>query len=194
MLPLCQIWQCLCSVIIYKMRVMKKILLSTVLLGLVSIGQAQTTPSKKKPAAKSSVKATKTPATTSIVVLYSTSANNAYTPSSIGRLQIADTTINFMNQRAAGANISFGNSAIADMPKGTYGFANGKIFLRNTTATTSGSAYGSGAVGTGTSIHGAGTSESTIGVNGKSPDAGPWLWGDRRPVYTLPRVDSIRGQ
>ena len=173
---------------------MKKILLSIVLLGLLSVGHAQTTPTNKKPAAKSSVKATKSPARKSIVVLNSTSTNNAYTLSSIGRLPVADTTINFMNQRAAGANISLGTSPIPGMPKGTYGFANGKILFRNTTATTSGSSYGSGGVGTGTSIHGAGTSESTIGVNGKSPDAGPWIWGDRRPVYTSPRADSTRGQ
>ena len=172
---------------------MKKILLSIVLLGLLSVGHAQTTPTNKKPAAKSSVKATK-PAKKSIVVLNSTSTNNAYTPSSTGRLQLADTTISFMNQRAAGANISLGTSPILGMPKGTYGFANGKILFRNTTATTSGSSYGSGGVGTGTSIHGAGTSESTIGVNGKSPDAGPWIWGDRRPVYISPRADSTRGQ
>lgn len=55
------------------------------------------------------------------------------------------------------------------MPKRKYGFANGKLLLRNTTAPSSGTMYGSGAVGTGTAIMGVGTGEAALGVNGKKP-------------------------
>ena len=174
---------------------MKKI----VLLGMMSFcfmlnATAQTKTAKKKTAAKKSVAKKTKPSrkNADTVVLKSTSSNAAYAPAA--GLRIADPTVNAMNQRAAGADINLRRSPIAGLPKATYGVANGRILLRNTTATTSGTSYGSGAVGTGTSIHGAGTSEATIGVNGKSPYAGPWLWGDRRPVYAVPLRDSVRRQ
>lgn len=175
---------------------MKKVLTCLVLSCFLINVQAQTKPQKKKTTARTVVKkkSVPTPETSSVTVLNSSGANKAYASSAIKRLQIADTTISTMNERAAGGTILFNGSPIAGMPKSTYGIANGKILLRNTTATTSGSSYGSGSVGTGTSISGTGTSESTIGVNGKSPYAGVWLWGDRRPVYTLPNRDSVRRQ
>lgn len=112
------------------------------------------------------------------VVLSSTSANEAYSPSG-GRFSIADPTINVLNQRASGSNVPVSSSGIVGMPKRTYGFAHGKILLRPTTATSSGTAYGSGAVGTGTTLMGVGTGENTPGTNGKNPYAGPWLWGTK---------------
>ena len=172
------------------------------LLGLFFIcallnAEAQSKSSKKKSVTKDKVeKKTNASSTkdTSAIVLNSTSSNSAYAASASNRLTIADPTINVMNMRASGADIKFRNSPIAGMPKSTYGIANGKILLRNTTATTSGTVFGSGAVGTGTSIIGTGTSEATIGVNGKSPYAGTWLWGDRRPVYNVPVRDSAKRQ
>jgi hypothetical protein len=118
------------------------------------------------------------------VSLTSTTTNQAYgtadTASRAGRrFSIADPTINVLNQRASGSNVPISSSGIVGMPKGTYGFANGKILLRPTTATSSGTVYGSGAVGTGTTIMGVGTGENTPGINGKNPYAGPWLWGTR---------------
>jgi hypothetical protein len=175
---------------------MKKILL----LGILSASfllnaEAQTKSSKKRPVDKKTVgkKNSQSPKEgTDTVVLGSLSANAAHAPT-MG-LRIADPTINVMNQRASGADINFRSSPVVGMPKSTYGIANGKILLRNTTATTPGTAYGSGAVGTGTSIIGTGTSEAALGVNGKSPYAGTWLWGDRRPVYNVPIRDSVRKQ
>jgi hypothetical protein len=128
------------------------------------------------------------------VTLTNVGTNAAYAPTSSQKLNIADPTINTLNRRAAGADIQEGRSPVMGMPKGTYGIANGKILLRNTTATSSGTGYGSGAVGTGTSISGLGTSEATIGVNGKSPYAGTWLWGDRRSIYTIPARDTVKKQ
>jgi len=177
---------------------MKKILLFSILsFGFLLNAKAQTKSVKKKTVAKKTVaKKTAKPAKeeTGTVVLGSTSANAAYAPLTTRRFSIADPTINVMNMRAAGADINFRNSPIAGMPKSTYGVANGKLLLRSTTATTSGTAYGSGAVGTGTSIIGTGTSEATLGTNGKSPYAGTWLWGDRRPVYGTAVSDSAKRQ
>jgi hypothetical protein len=176
---------------------MKKILLFSILsVGFVFNAEAQTKSAKKTVSKKAVANTNMKPSAkdTATVVLGSTSANAAFAPSGRTRLNIADPTINVMNQRASGVNINFRNSLVAGMPKSTYGIANGKILLRNTTATTSGSAYGSGSVGTGTSIIGTGTSEVSIGVNGKSPNAGNWLWGDRRPVYGVRAGDSAKRQ
>ena len=109
----------------------------------------------------------------------STSSGQAYG----GRhLSISDPTVVILNERANGDDVPVSSSGIVGMPKRAYGFANGKILLRNTTALSSGTAYGSGAVGTGTTITGIGTAENVIGVNGKNPYAGPWLWGSRLPI------------
>ena len=171
---------------------MKKIIVIVVLLSCMMSAMAQT---KKPP--NSITKWHKLGKATTIkkskpVTLTSTSENKAYTASAINRLQISDSTINLLNQRAAGINVNVGSSGIVGMPKGTYGFANGRIWLRKTTASTSGSSYGSGGVGTGTSILSAGTSEATIGVNGKSPDAGIPLWGHTQPTYSVPLRDSLK--
>jgi hypothetical protein len=176
---------------------MKKIFFSIVSIFFLLNAEAQTKSAKKKTVTKKAVaKKTNQKATkqTSTVELNNVGANTAYGTVAPTGLRIADPTINVMNQRAAGADINFRNSPVVGMPKGTYGIANGRILLRSTTATTSGTSYGSGAVGTGTSITGTGTSEATIGVNGKSPYAGSWLWGDRRPVYNIPLRDSARRQ
>ncbi|HEY0040665.1 MAG TPA: hypothetical protein VGB71_08385 [Flavisolibacter sp.] len=176
---------------------MKKLVLMSILF-LFAFGnaEAQVKSTRKKAGTKKAVvKKTKpTRKDTATTTLSNTGGNAAYAPASGQRLSIADPTVNTLNLRAAGARVPEGTSPVMGMPKGTYGIANGKILLRNTTATSSGTSYGSGAVGTGTSISGVGTSETTIGVNGKSPYAGPWLWGDRRPVYNVPVGDSVRRQ
>lgn len=128
------------------------------------------------------------------ITLASASDNQAYGNAPVRRFSIADPIINLLNQRAAGTHVPFRSSGIIGMPKGMYGFANGKIFLRSTTATSSGTAYGSGAVGTGTTIGGLGTSENVIGVNGKNPYAGPGLWGSKLPNNPGSTKDSTRRQ
>lgn len=151
---------------------------------------AQTKASKNKNAQRTTAKKTTVNRDTVRVSLVNTARYDARA----GRYRISDPTINRMNQRAAGYDLPLGASGIAGMPRGSYGFANGKILLRNTTATTPGTGYGSGGVGTGTALQGPGTSEAAVGVNGKSPYAGPWLWGDRRLSQPAMRRDSVRGQ
>ncbi|HEU4904439.1 MAG TPA: hypothetical protein VFT06_16650 [Flavisolibacter sp.] len=148
----------------------------------------QTAQSKRSVAAPNSSPQQKAKEVT--VVLSSTSANEAYSPSR-GRFSIADPAINVLNQRAGGNNVPVSSSGIVGMPKGTYGIANGKILLRPTTATSSGTAYGSGAVGTGTTLMGVGTGENTPGINGKNPYAGPWLWGTK-PSTLLPSSGTAK--
>lgn len=172
---------------------MKKIVLGGfIICGLLmqSVAQ-QRKPSEAKRFASKEAKAARKD---SSGVLTNTAAYKAKWPAAGNRLTIADPTINIFNQRAAGADARIGGSGIANMPKGSYGFANGKILLRNTTATSSGTGYGSGAVGTGTAIQGVGTGESSIGVNGKSPYAGPWLWGDRRPAALVADSSGTKKQ
>ncbi|WP_121354256.1 hypothetical protein [Flavisolibacter nicotianae] len=171
----------------------KLLLAAFLVIGIVVSSAAQTTAVKKqakqKTAKQGQAKAvtgkTKYAANnSSTVVLRSVSENNAYAPAT-RPFTITDPTITTLNQQANGA--AAGSSRIAGMPKGTYGFANGKLFLRPTTANSSGTVSGSGAVGTGTTIIGVGTSENSPGVNGKNPNAGTWLWGDRlatRPTTT----------
>ena len=175
---------------------MKKIVLLSCLSFFFLASEAQTKKTKKRSTAKKAIVQKKSQGSakdSNTVTLATNSSNAAYSANTSTQLRIADPTINILNLRAAGAPVNTGH-AIVGMPKATYGIANGKILLRNTTATTPGTAYGSGSVATGTSIAGAGTSEATIGVNGKSPYAGTWLWGDRRPAYTVQQVDSVRRQ
>ena len=146
----------------------------------------QKTVSKKSTAAKNTNVPASKEKKEDVVSLTSTSSNQAYsetdTVAAAGRrFSIADPTINILNQRANGSNVPVSSSGVVGMPRGAYGFANGKILLRPTTATSSGTLYGSGAVGTGTTIMGVGAGENSLGVNGKNPYAGPWLWGTKGP-------------
>jgi len=167
---------------------MKRVIFFTLLcwIGMATTALAQTG-SHRKVAKQHAVKTKSHPQATAkkqtqtekaqdAVSLTSTSTNEAY---SSNRLAISDPTINVLNMRASGNNVPISSSGIVGMPKGTYGFARGKILLRSTTAPSSGTSYGSGAVGTGTTISGVGAGESVIGVNGKNPYAGSWLWGSR---------------
>jgi hypothetical protein len=128
------------------------------------------------------------------VSLNAVSNNQAHANTDMSSFTISDPTIRALNQRAAGYDVPLGPSGILGMPKRKYGFASGKLLLRSTTAPSSGTNYGSGAVGTGTSIMGVGTGEGAIGVNGKNPYAGPWLWGGKLPTETPVLRDSIRNR
>jgi hypothetical protein len=152
----------------------------------------QQTMKSKSTAGKGAKKATPRNKAGESVSFTATSSHAAYGRAG-RRFSIADPTINVLNQRANGSNVPVSSSGIVGMPKGTYGFANGKILLRPTTATSSGTVYGSGAVGTGTTIMGVGTGENTTGINGKNPYAGHSLWGTRLPVQQIPS-DTIKKQ
>ena len=101
--------------------------------------------------------------------------------------RIFDPTVRTFNARATiAADVPVEGSGIIGMPKLTYGIANGQILLRSTGAPTMGTSTGSGSVGTGTNPGALGTGGNVIGVNGKSPYAGPG-------IYSLPVTDERRG-
>ena len=103
---------------------------------------------------------------------------------------IADPILTTLDARANGANISIGKSGIVGMPKRAYGFANGRLLLHSTSATTFGTQTGSGGVGTGTSLGTFGSNGPAMSVNGKSPFAGINMWGNARNM-NIPG-DSVR--
>lgn len=130
----------------------------------------------------------------STVALVNSNSYPAFTPKAETRLRITDPTIRLLNERAAGAPVPKNSSGIIGASKHSNGFANGHVLLRTTSTVSSGTAYGSGAVGTGTSLQGAGVSENTLGANGKSPYAGPSLWGDKWQANAVRGSDSARRQ
>ena len=150
--------------------------------GKSKAGQQKTTKAKR---AKTDAAAANKADTSHTVSLVSTSANQAYGAVGANRLSIADPVVNIFRQRARNSPVTFNGKDVIGMPGSTYGIANGRILLRGTTATTPGTNYGSGAVGTGTTLLGVGASENAISVNGKSPYAGPWLWGGKLPSVNL---------
>lgn len=167
---------------------MKKLILcSSLLLAAAGMANAQSARQKStagKPAlvrtgtAKKSIpaaQAAKGTATSLSVTTANEAKGNAAAPQ---RYQIADPTIRALNSRANGNPLPVGSSGIIGVPKRSYGFANGHIQLRSANANSIGTPMGStGAVGTGTSPGSLGTHGAGIGVNGKSPYAGPAIWG-----------------
>lgn len=92
-------------------------------------------------------------------------------------LSIADPTINVLNRRANGEHLPIDAKDILGVPKITYGLIDGQLLFRSRGATTSGTSTGNGAVGTGSGLGPIGISGFTLGVNGKSPYAGPIMDG-----------------
>lgn len=129
----------------------------------------------------------------SIFSLSDTSAHNAFANrQAVNRLYIADPVIRALNAKANGAPINFGSSGLIGVPKGTYGFANGRIAFYLPGATSSGTTTGSGSVGTGTSPGGFSTLGPSMGVNGKSPYTGPGAYGTRIPTAPiLPLIKDV---
>ncbi len=183
----------------YKSSGMKRVIFLLVLMiGVAQWADAQPVKKKTKAAAsKQKTAANKetrsgTKPEDNTVTLTAAGENQAYATTPARRFSIADPTINALNQQAAGSSTIVSPSGVVGMPKRAYGFANGKILLRPTTAPSSGTIYGSGSVGTGSTIMGVGAGENALGVNGKSPNAGPWLWSSKLPVTNLPVADSSR--
>lgn len=169
---------------------MKKFLTVVTLLSVVYLDASAQTKKVKANTTKTVAKKTTPtpqPSATSGGELVSTGNYAAYG----NKFTIADPVVNRLNANATGANIWASGSGLMGMPRGTYGFGNGKLFLRTTAAISSGTGYGSGAVGTGTTINAMGTSEATLGVNGKAPEAGRSLWGNG---MVRPTKDSTRNQ
>ena len=109
------------------------------------------------------------------------------------QFRITDPTIVALGERAKGNQVYVSNSGIVGMPKRAYGFANGRILLHSTGATSSGSTGGTASVGTGGSLSGMG-STGFIGMNGKSPFAGSSMWGNARGLTLYPVIiDQAEG-
>lgn len=162
-------------------------------LGLTTISLAQTKPKSKSPVQQPEENSATKQLSTDSASFAANDSNQAF-GASANRLYITDLVVRALNQRAAGSKVSVGSSGVVGMPHGSYGFANGKILLRPTTAPSSGTAYGSGSVGTGTSINGLGTGENLPGVNGKNPYAGSSLWGTKPPPGQSFRTDTTKKQ
>lgn len=182
---------------------MKKVLLCVGLMLLVGGAIAQNaqkrSTTKKQSTNKNTILQKKarqkkdTTATQSTITLSSTSNNRAFANGySANRFQITDPTLQALNAKAAGANIKFKGSPMIGVPKGTYGFANGKLTLYSNGSTSSGTINGNGSVGTGTSPGAIGGFGPGVGVNGKSPFVGPGAYGTRIPVFLKP-PDSTSG-
>jgi hypothetical protein len=103
---------------------------------------------------------------------------NAYAskPARNNKLMISDPVLRAMNARS-NAEVKVISPAISGLPKGTFGFANGHIRFYSTGSTSAGGITGSGSVGAGSSPGSIGTDATAILVNGKSPYAGPAMWG-----------------
>lgn len=137
----------------------------------------QKTNSKKinKPVANSTISATGTFYNTGN---YQAKAGNNNT-ANYSTLKIADPAIRIFNERANGYDTTVSHSGIIGVPKRAYGIANGHIVFRSSSATSSGTITGSGSVGTGSSPGSMGMGAQVQGVNGKSPYAGPGMWGTK---------------
>lgn len=109
-------------------------------------------------------------------------------------LGIADPTLNAFNKMGAGSSPSlYGSNGVLGLPRGTYGFARGQLWLRSNGSTSIGGVTGNPSVGNGSSSAGAGG--NMLGVNGNSPYAGPVIWGSaqgiRQPDSILSRGRQI---
>jgi hypothetical protein len=125
--------------------------------------------------------------------LTSTSTNNAFANrQSATRFSIADPIIGALNAKANGNDVKISSSGIVGVPKGTYGFAHGKIIFYPSGATSSGTSTGSGSVGTGTGPGGISMFGPAIGVNGKSPFTGTGAYGVRIPLVVETTSDTSR--
>jgi hypothetical protein len=142
-------------------------------------------PAKKSPAVRTQKGARSEPS----VRLLSIANHNAYADSLAG-LRIADPVLLRFNDRATGREPEA--SGIPGVPRGTYGFANGRLLLYPSGAVSTGTATGSGAVGTGTSPGAIGAEGPSMGVNGKSPFAGHGPFGIRVPLPLRPLTDSLQ--
>ena len=97
----------------------------------------------------------------------------------VSRLNISDPTVLSLRDRARGSDARLSSSGIVGMPKGSYGFANGRIIFNNSGSTSTGGVTGVGTVGTGSGLGSIG-SNNWRGSNGKSTYAGTSMWGNSR--------------
>ena len=106
--------------------------------------------------------------------------------------RISDPLIRTMNINANGGDLQISNSGIAGMPKRAYGFANGRLWLVNTSATSSGTITGNASIGSGSTLGSLGSKGPHLGINGKSPYSGSNMWGNARGMVLANPDASIR--
>lgn len=159
---------------------MKKIFLYTIVLAAsVYSAEAQDKKikgTKTKKQATNVAKAQPEPVAGNAVSLYNWGTYNAKNKAEKS-LSITDPTIITLNRRANGEPVPFNSKEILGVPKITYGLGNGQLLFRSRGATTSGTGTGNGTVGTGSGVGPMGMSGLALGVNGKSPYAGPIMDG-----------------
>lgn len=159
---------------------MKKIFLSIIVLAAgIHTAEAQDNKSKSSKVKKSATTVTKVqqqPVADKHVNLSDWGTYNAKNKSERS-LSITDPTIITFNRRANGEPVPFNSKEILGVPKITYGLGNGQLLFRSRGATTSGTGTGNGTVGTGSGLGPLGTNGFALGVNGKSPYAGPIMDG-----------------
>jgi hypothetical protein len=137
---------------------------------------ASKTVAKSKPVQKSNAPAISLNSSSAYPAFATRPAGPALSP---GQAQISDPTLRAMIRNTTSTDVRKSRSGVVGMPKGSYGFANGHLTLYTTGTTTSGSMTGNGAVGTGSSVGTLGANGLDRFVNGKSPDAGSGIWGNR---------------
>ena len=168
------------GVVLIKNVVMKKIFLYIIVLAAgLQTAEAQDKKSKSTKAKKGTATVTKMqqqPVASNPISLSDWGTYNAKNKSQRS-FSITDPTILTLNRRANGEPIPFNSKEILGVPKITYGLGNGQLFFRSRGATTSGTGTGNGTVGTGSGLGPIGTSGLALGVNGKSPYAGPIMDG-----------------
>ncbi len=161
---------------------MKQILMSVIFSMSLLGAEAQAQNSAvKKPAAKKSAKPAPSKKITAPPVVSLNSEGNypALGKSGQGQqsLRISDPFITIMNNRAKGVPPPVKNVELLGMPKGVYGFANGRLKVFPSSTTSNGTLTGMGSVATG-SNPGTMGSIGTLNANGKSPFAGSGMWGN----------------
>lgn len=137
--------------------------------------------SKQQPVKKLASKPKPSPGTLKLSTLNSSSDYAAKNDSAqgISRLSISDPIVKGLSDRAKGYDVKLSSSGIVGMPKGSYGFANGRISFYNSGSTSTGGLTGVGTVGTGSGLGSIG-SNNWRGSNGKSLYAGTSMWGNAR--------------
>jgi hypothetical protein len=165
-------------------RVMKTLVL---LIAILAAIPDDTTAQVKKNGKRSEATATRKVTTAGskkasppAVVMQSSGSYAAKAPAAPNSFSIADPLVRSLNQRAGGNPVRISSSGIVGMPRMAYGLAHGRIMLRSTYATTSGTSTGTPSVGTGSTLSTIGSTGRFIGLNGKSPDAGSAMWGNAR--------------
>jgi hypothetical protein len=177
------------------MKIMKKIWIVLMVFGLAGTTAAQTKGNKtvkKNITKKKAATARKINKTNNEVISLTSTGSYPAKTSTKTRYSVSDPFINILNARARGVEPDVKNVQLFGMPKGAYGFANGRLRVFPTGTTSSGTITGMGAVATGSSPGAIGSTGLGMGANGKSPYAGTAMWGNARGLLVTKGDSSLR--